>query len=109
MNRERLFSLRMATAVLLIGASIAAVVRGANASFLGRTVCVVGAGASLAVALAVLRERRWAWGAASLLGICWAWVVVALRVRNFLDVGEVVMWLAWSMSVIAASLRGRSL
>lgn len=108
MDPQRLFSLRTLTAVLLVAAAIAALMRGADASFLGRFAVVVAAAALLAVALAVLREQDWAWGAAFLVGVCWFWAAVALRVQAVLQPREVVVWLAWSVAVIVASVRGRS-
>lgn len=105
---EGFLSWRGATVVLLIAAAIAAVVRGANASFVGRFAGVLAAGALTSVALAVFRERDWGWGAAFFLGICWFWAAVALRVQDVLRVAEAVMWLAWAVIVIVASVRGRS-
>ena len=105
---SRLFSLRTLTALLLTFAAVAAFLRGASAGFLGRLAGVMAAAAMLAVALAVIREQDWAWGAAFLLGICWAWATVALRVQGVLQPGDVVLWLAWSVSIIVASVRGRS-
>jgi hypothetical protein len=104
----RLFSLRTLTAVLLVGAAAAAFMRGASAGFLGRFAGVLAAGALLAVALAVMREQKWAWGASFFLGICWLWAAVALRVQGVLRPKEVAMWLAWSVAIIVASVRGRS-
>lgn len=103
----RILSWRTATAVLLAAASIAAVLRGANASPFGRFASVLAAAALLGVALAVLREQPWAWGATFLLGICWSWAAIALRVQDVLGPGEMLMWLAWSVTVIVASVRGR--
>jgi hypothetical protein len=104
----RLFSLRTALATLLTAAAVGAFLRGASQGFLGRFAGVIAAGLLLAVALAVLREQDWAWGAAFFLGICWFWAAVALRVQDVLRPREVVMWLAWSVLVIVASVRGRS-
>jgi hypothetical protein len=103
----RILSWRTATAVLLTAAAIAAVLRGANASFVGRAAGVLAAGALLAVAISVMREQAWAWGATFLLGICWSWAAIALRVQDVLGPGEMLMWLAWSIVVIVASVRGR--
>jgi len=105
---SRLLSWRTATAVLLCGAAVGAVGRGANASFVGRLAGVLAAGALVAVAIAVMRERDWGWGAAFLIGICWSWATIALRVQGVLQPGEVAMWLAWSVTVVVASVRGRT-
>jgi hypothetical protein len=105
---ERLFSLRTVVAILLAGAAGAAFMRGASEGFLGRSAGVLAAAAMLAVAIAVLREQDWGWGAAFFLGICWLWAAVALRVQDVLQPGEFAMWLAWSVGVIVASVRGRS-
>jgi hypothetical protein len=105
---RRLLSWRTATAVLLCGAAVGAVARGANASFVGRLAGVLAAAALVAVAVGVIRERDWGWGAAFFLGICWMWATIALRVQGVLQPGEVAMWLAWSVIVIVASVRGRA-
>ena len=101
-------SWKNAMAVLLGGAALATIVRVLDSSFVGRFAGVLAAGALVAVALAVRREQQWAWGAAFLLGLCWFWAAIALRVQDVLSVGEGLLWLAWSAIVIVASVRGRN-
>jgi hypothetical protein len=95
-------------AALLTAGAVAAFLRGASQGFLGRFAGVLGAGAILVVVLAVMRERDWAFGAAFLLGVCWLWAVVALRVQDVIAPGGFAVWLAWSVGVIVLSVRGRS-
>lgn len=100
--------MRRLLALLMTLGAVAAFMRGASQGFLGRFAGVVGAFALLAVALAVVRERDWGFGAAFLLGICWLWATVALRVQDVIQPGGFAMWLAWSVAVIVLSVRGRA-
>jgi hypothetical protein len=63
----------------------------------------------LLVAVAVLRKQDWAWGVAFLLGLCWFWAAIALRVQGVLAPAEIFLWLAWSVTVMIATVRGRTI
>ena len=99
---------RLLTAVLLAVAAAATIVRIANASAVGRVAGVLAAFALGAVSFAVYRDRDWAFGAAFFLGLCWFWASIALRVQGVLGAGEVALWLAWSVTVMIATVRGRT-
>ena len=93
---------------LLAVAAVATLVRIANASALGRVAGLFAVAALVVVALAVLREQAWAFGAAFFLGLCWFWAAIALRVQGVLTAGEIFLWLAWSVTVMVATVRGRA-
>ena len=95
-------------AVLLGVAAIGTLVRVANASALGRVTGVGAIVALIVVALGVLREEDWAFGAAFFLGLCWFWAAIALRVQGVLAPAEIFLWLAWSVAVMIATVRGRA-
>jgi hypothetical protein len=94
--------------VLFAAAAVGALVRSADASFVGRSGGVVAALALGAVAVGVFRGRRWALGAAFFLGLFWAWAAVSLRVQGVMSTPEIVVWLAWSAVVMAGSVRARA-
>jgi hypothetical protein len=95
-------------AVLLAVAALGTIVRIANASALGRVAGVGAVVMLIVVALAVLREEQWAFGAAFFLGLCWFWAAIALRVQGVLAPAEIFLWLAWSVTVMIATVRGRA-
>jgi hypothetical protein len=94
--------------VLLAVAAGATIVRIANASVVGRFAGVGAAVALVVVAVATWQRRDWAFGAAFLLGLCWFWAAIALRVQGVLAAGEITLWLAWAVTVMIASVRGRT-
>ena len=99
---------RPLVAVLLGAAAIGAIFRSANASSVGRAGGWLAAAALAAVAVGVLRDRRWAYGAAFFLGLFWLWAAVALRVQAVLGTPEGFAWILWSLVVITGSVRARS-
>jgi hypothetical protein len=98
---------RAATALLLAGAALGAVVRGANASIVGRVAGVFAALVLVVVGVSAWRGQRWASGAAFLLAVCWGWATLALVLQGVIGGAEAVIWLVWSGVVIAASVVGR--
>ena len=98
---------RVMTGALLVVAAFGSVVRVANGSFIGRTAGVFAALILVLVAVNVIRQQDWAYGAAFFLGICWFWAAVALRVQNALGPGDVAFWLVWSVATMISSIRCR--
>jgi hypothetical protein len=98
---------RIVVALLMIAASFGTIIRASDASLLGRVGGVFAAAAMLGVGIAVVRRQQWAFGVAFLLGLCWFWAVLALRIQGVLPPAEVAMWLAWSVIVIVGTIRGR--
>jgi hypothetical protein len=96
------------TAALLTVAAVGAVAQSANASNLGRLGAGLAAILMLGVAYGVMRRQTWAFGSAFLLGICWLWAVVALTVQGSFSALQFVVWLAWSIVIIVASVRLRA-
>ena len=92
---------------LLAAAAVGAIARSADGSSVGRAGGVLAAVALAAVGVGVARGSRWASGAAFFLGIFWLWAAVALRVQGVMDAPEIFIWLAWSLAVIAGSLKAR--
>jgi hypothetical protein len=96
------------TSVLLAAAAAGSVLQSADASSVGRVAGVLAALVLALVAYGVWRRQRWAVGGAFLLGICWLWATLALKTQGYLSAGELVVWLAWSLIVIVASVRTRT-
>ena len=99
---------RLVIPVLLGLAGIGAIVVSADASTVGRTGGVLAALALGVVGAGVARGRLWAYGAAFLLGLFWLWATLALRIQGVMSGPEVLGWLAWSVVVMAGSVRARS-
>ena len=99
---------RVLVAMLLGAAAIGAVFRSANASTVGQAGGWLAAVALAAVAVGVVCERRWAHGAAFFLGLFWLWAAVALRIQGVMGTPEIFIWLVWSVTVIAGSVRVRA-
>ncbi len=98
---------RAATALLLGGAAVGAIVRSANASDVGRVGGVFAALALLVVGVCAWRGQRWASGAAFLLAVCWIWASLALAIQGVIGGAEAAIWLVWAGLVIAGSVSGR--
>jgi hypothetical protein len=90
------------------GAAIGALIESANASPVGRMGGLFAAVALTAVGVGVFRQRPWAYGAAFLLGLCWLWATLALRLQGHMGTAEVVTWLAWALVVMVGSVRARA-
>lgn len=99
---------RVLVPVLLGVASIGAIVVSADSSAVGRTGGFLAALALGVVGAGVARGRPWAHGAAFFLGLFWLWATLALRIQGVMTGPEVVGWLAWSLVVMAGSVRARS-
>lgn len=99
---------RIVVPALLGAAAIGAIVQSADASTVGRVGGVVAAIALATVGVGVGVGRRWALGAAFFLGIFWLWAALALRIQGVMTGVEVVVWLAWSVIVIAGTLKARA-
>lgn len=98
---------RVVVPVLFAAAAFGALARSVNASDFGRIGGLVAAIALVGVGIGVLRGRRWALGAAFFLGLFWLWAAVALRIQGVIGSPEIVIWLAWSVAVIAGSVKAR--
>jgi hypothetical protein len=98
---------RAAVAVLLAVAAMGAVAQSANATSFGRFGGVMAAVLLVVVAIGVVRAWRWAPGVAFLLGLFWLWAVVGLTVQRQLSLPQVIVWLAWSIVVMAAAVAVR--
>lgn len=99
---------RLFVPLLLAGAAIGALTRSANASDLGRAGGIFAVAILAVVGFGAWRGRRWAHGAAFFLGVFWLWAALALRIQGIMRGPEVVLWLAWSLALIAGALRARS-
>lgn len=99
---------RLLVPVLLGGAGIGAIVVSADASAVGRTGGFLAAAALVVVSAGVARAKPWAHGAAFFLGLFWLWATLALRIQGVMTGPEVLGWLAWSVVVMAGSVKARS-
>jgi hypothetical protein len=98
---------RATTAVLLSVAAMGAIAQSANATSFGQFGGVMAAVLLVVVAIGVVRAWRWAPGVAFLLGLFWLWAVVGLTVQRQLSLPQVIVWLAWSIVVMAAAVAAR--
>ena len=98
---------RLILAALMIVAAFAAIVRVSDSGALGRVAGVIAAVMIFGIGVAVYRRQVWAFGLAFLLGLCWFWAVLALRIQGRLAPMEIAMWLAWSVIVMVGTIRGR--
>lgn len=92
---------------LLLGAVLAAIVRSANASAVGRIGGLLAAASLALVGVGVARGQKWALGASFFLGLFWLWAALALGVQGVIDAPEIFMWVAWSVVVMIGSVRLR--
>jgi hypothetical protein len=99
---------RLLIPILLGVAGIGAIVVSADASTVGRAGGVLAAVALGGVGVGVVRGQSWAHGAAFFLGLFWLWATLALRIQGVMSGPEVLGWLAWSVVVMAGSVRARS-
>lgn len=99
---------RVCVSVLLGVAGVGAIAVSADSSAVGRVAGLLAALSLGVVSAGVLRGRNWAYGAAFLLGLFWLWATLALRIQGVMTGPEVVAWLAWSVVVMAGSVRARS-
>lgn len=98
---------RLLVAVLLAVAAVGAIARSINGSDVARVAGVFAALALGTIAVGVIRERMWAFGAAFFIGLFWLWAIIALRVQGVLEAPEIVLWIAWSIVVMVVSVRTR--
>jgi hypothetical protein len=84
-----------------------AIAQSANATSFGRFGGVLAAVLLVVVAIGVVRSWRWAPGIAFLLGLFWLWASVGLTVQRQLSLPQVIVWIAWSIVVMAAAVAAR--
>lgn len=99
---------RIVAALLLAGAAVGAVAISASASAFGRVGGVFAAAVLVVVAVGVVRAWRWAYGIAFLLGLFWLWAVVALAIQGQMSPVQMIVWIAWSVTIMAAAVRARA-
>ena len=99
---------RILAALLLGAAAVGAVAESASASPLGRFGGVFAAAVLVVVAIGFVRVWRWACGVAFLLGLFWLWAVVGLLIQGQLSLVRTIVWIAWSLVIMAAAVRGRT-
>ena len=98
---------RTAAAVLLGLAAVGALVRSLDAGFIARFASVLAAASMAWVANGIFRTRTWARGAGFFIAIFWFWATLALRVQSVIGAGEFVVWIAWAVAVMVATVRAR--
>jgi hypothetical protein len=98
---------RWLVASLLGVAAVGALARSINGSDVARVAGILAALALGAIAYGVIKERLWAYGSAFFIGLCWLWATIALRVQGVLGGVEIALWIAWSVIVMAMSVRMR--
>ena len=98
---------RLLVAALLTVAAVGALARFINGSDVARVAGMLAALALGAIAFGVIRDRAWAYGSAFFIGLCWLWATIALRVQGVLGGAEIALWIAWSVIVMAMSVRMR--
>lgn len=98
---------RVVVPVLLGAAAVGAIVISSDASDVGRIGGIVAAVMLGVVAAGAVRGRRWALGSAFFLGLFWLWATLALRLQGVMTGIDVAIWLAWSLAVMAGSVRAR--
>lgn len=98
---------RVSVASLLGVAAVGAVARSINGSDVARLAGALAATALVAIAVGVIRQRMWAQGCAFFIGLCWLWAITALRVQGVLGGVEIALWIAWSVIVMAMTVRMR--
>ncbi len=98
---------RNIVAVLLALAAVGALVRSIDGGFLARFASILAALSMTVVAIGAFRERTWALGAAFFIALFWFWAVLALRVQSVIGAAEFVVWIAWSIVVMVATVRAR--
>ncbi len=98
---------RTAAAVLLAVAAAGAIVRSIDASFIARFASVLAAMSMAWVAYGIYRARTWALGAGFFIAIFWFWATLALRVQSVIGAGEFIVWIAWAIAVMVATVRAR--
>ncbi len=98
---------RTAAGVLLGVAALGAIARSADSNFVGRFAGVIAAFAVGWVAYGVFRGRPWALGAGFFVALLWFWATLALRVQGVIGVIEFIVWIAWAIIVMVATVRAR--
>jgi hypothetical protein len=99
---------RVTAALLLAAAAVGAVAISASASAFGRVGGVFAAAVLAVVAVGMVRVWRWAYGVAFLLGLFWLWAVIALAIQGQMSLLPMIVWIAWSVVVMAAAVRARA-
>jgi hypothetical protein len=59
------------------------------------------------VAYGVFRGRPWALGSGFFVALLWFWATLALRVQGVIGVVEFLVWIAWAIIVMVATVRAR--
>jgi hypothetical protein len=98
---------RTVAAALLGGAALGAIVRSLDSNFVGRFAGVIAAFAVGWVAYGVFHGRPWALGAGFFVALLWFWATLALRVQGVIGAPEFVVWIAWAITVMVATVRAR--
>jgi len=101
-------AVRLTGALLLAAAAVGAVAVSANASPVGRFGGVLAGALLVAVAVGFVRQWRIAYGVAFLLGLFWLWAVIGLAVQGELSLVRVIVWIAWSVVIMAVAVRART-
>ena len=101
-------AVRYTAALLLAAAAVGAVAISASTSLVGRFGGVFAAVILVVVAVGFVREWRIAYGVAFLLGLFWLWAVIGLAIQGQLSVVRVIVWIAWSIVIMAAAVRART-
>lgn len=92
---------------LFFAAAVAAVLRSAGTSTLGRFGGVAAAALLVILGIGIIRDQMWALGAGFLLGLVWFWAVLALSIQSVIGLGDAILWLAWSVIVMVMTVRMR--
>ena len=101
-------AVRYTAALLLVAAAVGAVVISANASPVGRFGGVFAGAILVVVAVGFVRKWRPAYGVAFLLGLFWLWAVIGLAIQGQLSLVRAIVWIAWSVVIMAAAVRART-
>jgi hypothetical protein len=98
-------AVRYTGALLLVAAAAGAVAISAGTSPLGRFGGVMAGALLVVVAVGFVRAWRIAYGVAFLLGLFWLWAVVGLAIQGEMSVVRGIVWIAWSVVIMAAAVR----
>jgi hypothetical protein len=98
---------RTVAAGLLALAAVGALVRSIDGNVFARFLSVLAALSLAIVAIGIYRAREWALGAAFLIAIFWFWAVLALRVQGVIGAPEFIVWIAWAVVEMVATVRAR--
>ena len=101
-------AVRITAALLLAGAAVGAVAISAGTSPVGRFGGVFAAALLVVVAVGFIRQWRIAYGVAFLLALFWLWAVIGLAIQGQLSVVRVIVWIAWSVVIMAAAVKART-